>query len=40
MCQMAKRMNLLDYPETVNMFFLEFGINDYQGQDHKKYFDY
>jgi hypothetical protein len=40
MCQMAKHMNLLDYPETVDMFVLEFGINDYQGEDHKKYFDF
>ena len=31
MCAMAKRMN---------MFILEFGVNDYQGQDHKVHLDY
>lgn len=37
---MAKRINLLDFPSPTDMFVLEFGINDYQGQDHKEQLDF
>ena len=39
MCAMAKRMNLLDLPNNPDLFVLEFGVNDYQGQDHKLHLD-
>lgn len=44
MCFVAKRlMTMLDgFPKDrqIDMFILEFGVNDYQGQDHKVHLDH
>ena len=39
---MAKRLKLLmeDLPKDVDLFVLEFAVNDYQGQDHKTMIDF
>jgi len=39
---MAKRLKLLmeDLPDRVDLFVLEFAVNDYQGQDHKTMIDF
>jgi hypothetical protein len=37
---MAKRMNYLNLPLKPDLFILEFGVNDYQGQDHIVHVDH
>jgi hypothetical protein len=37
---MAKRMNYLNVPTKPDLFILEFGVNDYQGQDHIVHLDH
>ncbi|CAB9500066.1 expressed unknown protein [Seminavis robusta] len=41
-CAMAKRLNLLfeDLPPDIDLFVLEFAVNDYQGQDHERQIDF
>jgi hypothetical protein len=40
MCAMAKRINTMKIPDDPDLFILEFGVNDYQGQDHKVHIDH
>lgn len=40
MCAVAKRINLMDLPATPDLYILEFGVNDYQGQDHTVHLDF
>ena len=39
---MSKRINMMmkKMPPTVDLFVLEFAVNDYQGQDHKIHLDH
>lgn len=39
---MAKRLNIMmeGLPKSVDLFVLEFAVNDYQGQDHKTMIDF
>lgn len=41
-CAMAKRLTLLveELPRDIDLFVLEFAVNDYQGQDHNTQLDF